>query len=169
MRVQAVDRMPASTVELAATLADAGAGRAMQNFLSVIGSEDSLFRVDDLKAAPLAGSPEQNGCYSGDIVLGLRSREQARDRSLHFVLLEKVTELLKAAGSQESLTATLCLSAASQSGSKQEGLALWLRLEATGESLDQAGLRWSLGLAHVQQALLFASRYLRHHLTQGHI
>jgi hypothetical protein len=39
-------------------------------------------------------------------------------------------------------------------------------LEAVGDSNEQATLRWGLGLAHVQQALLFSSRYLRQKISQ---
>ncbi|MGC2231721.1 MAG: hypothetical protein WBA09_09455, partial [Candidatus Acidiferrum sp.] len=76
--------------------------------------------------------------------------------------------------SRDSLEAALSLTAASISvgGSdgedqrKQKGLALWVRLSAKGDSPEQALLRWSLGLAHIQQALLFTSRHLRLHLAQ---
>ena len=88
--------------------------------------------------------------------------------------MEKLIELLKEAGSSESLETTLCLtsgsisvgSSGSQDKPSQKELALWLRLAAKGESPEQAVLRWGLGLAHIQQALLFTSRYLRLHLAQ---
>jgi hypothetical protein len=41
-----------------------------------------------------------------------------------------------------------------------------MRLAAQGDSAEQAVLRWGLGLAHVQQALLFTSRHLRMRLAQ---
>jgi hypothetical protein len=41
-----------------------------------------------------------------------------------------------------------------------------VRLLAKGDSAEQAALRWGLGLAHLQQALLFTSRHLRQHLKQ---
>jgi hypothetical protein len=44
-------------------------------------------------------------------------------------------------------------------------LELWIRLAAKGESPEQAVLRWGLGLTHIQQALLFSSRFLRLHLA----
>jgi len=39
-------------------------------------------------------------------------------------------------------------------------------LEAVGDNGDQAALRWGLGLAHLQQALLFTSRHLRQLISQ---
>jgi len=41
-----------------------------------------------------------------------------------------------------------------------------MELEAAGDSSEQATLRWGLGLAHLQQALLFTSRYLRQQNSQ---
>ena len=95
-------------------------------------------------------------------------------RSLHFTLIEKLIELLKEAGSKETLQATLCLRSTTTLGSDSDTkekpnlkeLELWIRLAARGESPEQAVLRWGLGLAHIQQALLFTSRYLRLHLAQ---
>jgi hypothetical protein len=46
------------------------------------------------------------------------------------------------------------------------GLALRVDLEAVGDSNEQATLRWGLGLAHLQQALLFTSRHLRQKISQ---
>jgi hypothetical protein len=43
---------------------------------------------------------------------------------------------------------------------------LGIELEAVGDNSDQAALRWGLGLAHLQQALLFTSRYLRQLISQ---
>ncbi len=43
----------------------------------------------------------------------------------------------------------------------RQGLSLGVLLLAHGASRDQAQLRWSLGLARVQQALLFEARALR--------
>jgi hypothetical protein len=88
--------------------------------------------------------------------------------------MEKLIELLKEAGSAETLEATLCLTSgsisigSSGSGEKpvQKQFAMWIRLAAKGDSEEQAVLRWGLGLAHVQQAVLFTSRHLRMHLAQ---
>jgi hypothetical protein len=107
-------------------------------------------------------------------LLEFREAENSQSRSLHFVLIEKLIELLKEAGSNDSLEATLCLTSGSifvnglrtPGVARQKELALWMRLTAKGDSADQAVLRWGLGLAHLQQALLFTSRHLRMHLGQ---
>jgi hypothetical protein len=90
---------------------------------------------------------------------------------LHFLLIEKLIELLKEAGSQETLEATICLT--SSAGAwiaerpNQKELAIWIRLSAKADTPEKAVLRWGLGLAHLQQALLFTSRHLRMHLGQA--
>ena len=174
MRVEAVGEMPKRTGGTGARAGDVGAGLATKSFLAAIESDDSLFGV----AQPLAGpsteeSPSGRVCF-GDIVLEFRQAELSGNRSLHFLLIEKLIELLKEAGSAEALEATLCLTPGSismgDSGSEeklvQKQFAIWIRLAAKGDSAEQAVLRWGLGLAHIQQALLFTSRHLRLHLTQ---
>jgi hypothetical protein len=174
MRVEAVGEMPKRTAGSGPVARDAAAGLAMKSFLAAIESDVSLFCV----AQPLAGPSADEGAggrvYFGDIVLEFREAENSRNRSLHFILMEKLIELLKEAGSPESLETTLCLTSGSISVSSsgnpvkqnQRELALWIRLAAKGESAEQAALRWGLGLAHIQQALLFTSRHLRMHLVQ---
>ena len=108
------------------------------------------------------------------MVIEFRQAEHSSHRSLHFLLVEKLIELLKEAGPADTLGATLCLTSGSismsHSGSEekpmQKQFAMGIRLAAKGESAEQAVLRWGLGLAHIQQALLFTSRHLRMHLAQ---
>ncbi len=182
MRVEAVGEIPRRVGGAGVAAGDAAAGLAIKNFLAAIESEDSLFCVAQPLAGPAAAESMGGRVYSGEIVLEFRDAEYGCNRSLHFLLMEKLTELLKEAGSAEFLETALCLTAGSisddnsavaltgSSGSvekpKQEELALWLRLAARGDSAEQAVLRWGLGLAHVQQALLFSSRYLRLYLAQ---
>ena len=73
---------------------------------------------------------------------------------------------LKNAGSPEVLAARLCLISEKRDAGVQGIFALKIELEAVGDSGEQAALRWGLGLAHLQQALLFTSRYLRQQISQ---
>lgn len=174
MRVEAVGEIPKRTGRAVVVSGEAAVGLAMKSFHAAIESDDSLFCVAQPLAGPSADESARGRVYFGDIVLEFREAENSRNRNLHFLLMEKLIELLKEAGSQESLDTTLCLtsgsismsSSGSQDKASQKGLALWLRLAAKGESPEQAVLRWGLGLAHIQQALLFTSRYLRLHLAQ---
>ncbi|MGB7285258.1 MAG: hypothetical protein WBE13_23575 [Candidatus Acidiferrum sp.] len=167
-----------------ATGGDAAVSLAVKNFIAAIDSDDSLF----CPAQPLTGpSVEETKddrvfsgtVYSGNIVLGFRQAEHSRQKSMHLILLQTLFELLKEAGSQEFLEAALYLTSGSAaingsvgtSGSQekpsQNEMTLWIRLAARGDSPEQALLRWGLGLAHIQQALLFTSRHLRMHLMQA--
>ena len=174
MRVEMVGEIPKRAVKAGAVASDTAAGLAIKTFLAAIESEASLFCVGQPVAGPSADEAAGGRVYFGDIVLEFREAENSRNRSLHFLLMEKLIELLKDAGSRESLETTLCLTSGSISVSSsgiqdkpnQKALALRLRLAAKGDSSEQAVLRWGLGLAHIQQALLFTSRLLRLHLAQ---
>jgi hypothetical protein len=167
MRVVVVEQILNRAGAAGAAAGDAPVGLATKNFLTAIESDDSLFSMLEPMSGPSLEESSGRPVYAGDIVLGFRRTQLGRQRSLHFLLLEKLTELLKEAGSQESLEATLCLTLRAQGSSDAEAHAFWVRLAAKGESAEQAALRWGLGLAHLQQALLFTSRHLRLHLAQA--
>jgi hypothetical protein len=167
MRAEAVESLPVQETGTLPVLDDVAVNRALQNFFAAIESDDSLFAGEAAGGAPAGGTPGSGGVYSGDFVLRFRDASLAGNRTLHFSLIEKLIELLKEAGSADSLVASLCLSSHAAAEMKPAGLALRLRLEARGNSPEQAGLRWGLGLAQVQQALLFTSRYLRQQMARG--
>ena len=164
MRVEVVEALPEQDKAAFRSFSDAAVERALKSFLGVISAEDSLFTAEP--GGILAGnvSAGETMC-SGRITLKFRDEALAANRGAHFSLLQKLSELLKQASSAESLNALLCISTGA-SDAKQPKFALTMRLEATGNSADQAALRWGLGLAHVQQALLFTSRSLRQQLAQ---
>ncbi|MGC1620662.1 MAG: hypothetical protein WA765_19390 [Candidatus Acidiferrum sp.] len=175
MRVEVVEKIANRIEARGISPIDAPPTLAIKNFLAAIESDDSLFCIAQPFAGPSATESAGGRFYSGDIVLKFRQAEHRQQRSLHFVLVEKLSELLKDAGSPESLGTTLCLTSASISAGNPEGkgkpiqneMALWLRLDAIGDSAEQAVLRWGLGLTHIQQALLFTSRHLRLHLAKN--
>ena len=164
MRVEVVEALPEQDKAAFRSFSDAAVERALKSFLGVMSAEDSLFTAEP--GGTLLGSvnTSETKC-SGNIRLKFRDETLAANRGAHFSLLEKLSELLKQAGSAESLNALLCVSTGA-SDAKQPKFALAMRLEATGNSAEQAGLRWGLGLAHLQQALLFTSRALRQQLTR---
>ena len=174
MRVEAVGEMPRRAGGAGPIAGDAAAGLAIKSFLAAIESDDSLFCVAQPLTGPSAEVSSSGQVFSEDIVLEFRQAELKCQRSLHFTLMEKLIELLKETGSKETLQATLCLTSTSTLGSNSgkpekpnpKELELWIRLAAKGESPEQAVLRWGLGLAHIQQALLFTSRFLRMQLAQ---
>jgi hypothetical protein len=166
MRVAIVERIPKREGGGTVISPDGATNLAMKNFLAAIESEDSLLSLVQPLREPRAAEEGSARMHSSELILEFRQGEHAREKRLHFLLVEKLAELLKQAGSQETLEATICLTAASQENPEQKGLALWIGLEAKGETTEQAALRWSLGLTHIQQALLFTLRHLRMYLAQ---
>jgi hypothetical protein len=174
MRVELVEKIPERAGGNGTLAGEAAASLAIKNFLAAIESEDSLFSLLEPLAPPTILQPAQEATGSRvcltDILLGFRQAEHGGEKSLRFLLLEKLVELLKEAGSHETLQATFCMVPGriqrSQEKPNQKELTLWIGLAAKGESAEQAVLRLGLGLAHIQQALLFSSRFLRLHLAQ---
>jgi hypothetical protein len=161
MRVEIVEKLPEHPRVSEKKTKDAPENRALQNFISSLSSDDSHFSVEYPRSGAVR-EPEQTGeVYSGDFLITFRSPEDQKNSSLHFTLLEKLGELFRSAGSSSSLGVMLSLTKVPSAQGRSGGLALGLRLQATGDSAEQAELRWGLGLAHIQQGLLFASRWLR--------
>ncbi|HKV25946.1 MAG TPA: hypothetical protein VJN93_15240 [Candidatus Acidoferrum sp.] len=173
MRVQVIEKIVHSEGSRTAGPTAQESALPIKNFLAAMESDDSLFQIGQpLAVAFLVPSGQECECL-GEVIIEFRAAEQRAKRSLHFQLVEKLVELLKAAGSQEKLEARLCLTtAAIPLGSPQHRdarlngeLGLWLQLNAKGATKDQAELRWGLGLSHLQQALLFTSRHLRQFIS----
>jgi hypothetical protein len=167
MRVEAVEQIPKRSAKAEPGVGDAPATLAMKNFLMALESDDSLFDLLEPIGGPAPENAASAQVISGDFVLGFKQEELARQRSVQFMLVEKLIELLKDAGSKETLEAQLCLAMRNDERGNQQHNALCVRLLAKGDSAEQAALRWGLGLAHLQQALLFTSRHLRQHLKQA--
>lgn len=165
MRVETVEKVPRKSPR-PAVAGDAAAAMAIRNFTAAIESEDSLLRFVEPLGGPAAQVAEGGGFYIGEMVLAFRDAQHEKQKGLYFLLVEKLIELLRAAGSSETLSATLCLTTGNEEKQPQKRVALWLRLSARGDSPEQAALRWGLGLTHLQQALLFTSRHLRSQISQ---
>jgi hypothetical protein len=155
MLVDVVESLPKRDDASASVVSDEAVDRALRSFAAAIESADSLFQCETPAPAVVG-----DGLCSGDFALSFRA-ELEKNRRLQFALVEKLVELLRLAGSAETLAARISLTP------QPSGALLRVRLEARGSSAEQARLRWGLGLAHVQQALLFTSRYLRQQGAQG--
>jgi hypothetical protein len=167
MRAEALESLPVQETATLPVWDDVAVNRALQSFFSAIESDDSLFAAQAVGAVRAGSAPGAGGLCTGDFVLRFEDASLAANRTLHFSLVEKLIELLREAGSADSLLASLCLSAQAAAGRNRAGWTLRVRLEARGNSIEQAHLRWGLGLAHVQQALLFTSRYLRQQIARN--
>jgi hypothetical protein len=165
MRVEVVESLPVREEAALAGVDDAGWEQALRTFFATVASDDSLFTCEVQGARP-TGASGVNVC-AGDLVLWFRSANLGSNRRLHFLLVEKLVELLNETESADSLAMRICLISERAVETRPAGFALRLRLEARGNLPEQAGLRWGLGVARVQQALLFASRYLRQQMAQS--
>jgi hypothetical protein len=164
MRVEVVESLPAAGTTDTVLLDDSATERALRTFFATIESDDSLFTCRPVVARPSENASRGSAACGGDFVLQVRGAGLGGNRRLHFSLVEKMVELLNDAGSAEWLAAQLSLLPDPKGAA---GWALTLRLVAQGNSAEQAALRWGLGVAHVQQALLFTSRYLRQQMGQN--
>jgi len=165
MRVEAVESFPIQDQTNLTVTDDPAITRALRAFLTAIASDDSALDGEALGSVVSSKASGVEVKCAGDFALRFREAKLVDNRAMYFSLLEKLTALLKQAGSAESLAVILSLSAQTDPSVKPGALAIQLRLEAMGNSFEQAALRWGLCLAHVQQAVLFTSRYLRQQLA----
>jgi hypothetical protein len=161
MRVDVVERLPEHGAAAGEAAEDASVKLALQNFQNAIEGDDSLFVSEFRGNWRMSRAGDGRGICSGNFSLTFRSGDHGRDQGSYFQLIQKLIELLKGAGSQEVLMARLCLISAGKDEPNPGVFSLGIELEAVGDSGEQAALRWGLGVAHLQQALLFTSRYLR--------
>ena len=166
MRVDVVERLPEHGEATGKAVEDASVKLALQNFQSAMRGDNSLLVSEFRGNWRVTRAGDGRGICSGNFSLSFKSEDLGRDRSLYFQLIQKLIELLKDAGSQEVLMARLCLISAGRDDSNPGVFSLGIELEALGDSGEQAALRWGLGLAHLQQASLFTSRYLRQLIAQ---
>jgi hypothetical protein len=166
MRVDVVERLPGHEEGTGEVAEDASVKLALQNFPSAMKGDDSLFVSEHGEIWREIRPGDGRGICRGNFSLSFKESEFDYNRGLYFQLIQKLIELLKDAGSQEVLMARLCLISATKDNASAGAFSLGIELEAVGDSNEQAALRWGLGLAHLQQALLFTSRYLRQLISQ---
>jgi hypothetical protein len=164
MRILVVEKIPEHPMANPAAIEEPAVKLALQNFRSALQSDDSMFDSQEDGTGPVAASGDGAARCAGEFLVTFR--DAAGNRGMYFQLIQKLIELLKDAGSQEVMAVFLCLTSEKLRGIPKEALGLKIRLEATGDSNEKAALRWGLGLAHLQQALLFTSRYLRQKTKQ---
>jgi hypothetical protein len=161
MRIEVVESIPEHPVANAAAIEDPSVKLALQSFRSALQSDDSMFDSQEAGTGPVAAGGDGPARCAGEFLVTFRDAEPGRSRGMYFQLVQKLIELLRDAGSQDVIAVYICLSSERPKEIPQGVLGLRIRLEATGESSEKAARRWGLALAHLQQALLFTSRYLR--------
>jgi len=134
----------------------------LRNFLSSVNGAESIFTTasattkSDLPATVSAGLGHE---FASQAIIVFAESALNWERKHYVELSAKLKELLER-DAADSVRAALRISSCDFKAENQRGYCLGIRLVAAGESAQQAELRWGLGLARVQQALLFQSRAL---------
>ncbi len=141
--------------------------RPLSNFLFAVNSGDSLFAsVRAQTWLEHRTSQEETCLFSTRVVLSFADTPMNFEHETYARLMEGLEGLLAKDGGSESLRIKLSLYPCRYADVARWGICLVVLLEASGGTREQAVLRWGLGLAHVQQALLFSSRVLRQERTR---
>jgi hypothetical protein len=134
----------------------------LRNFLIAVNSPESVFAT--LTAAvehkpSVAEASAEIHEFSSWISLVFTVPSLNFDRNHYVELAEGLKELLER-DLADSIRGVLRISDCDFPEQRRRGFCLGISLVAHGESSKQAELRWGLGLARVQQALLFRARAL---------
>ncbi len=135
----------------------------LRNFLNAVNGAASAFITASAEAkcnSPAAVSSGQAYEFASQIRLVFAEPSHNFDRERYTVLSSSMKELLER-DSASAARVVLRISPCDFPDQTRRGFCLGIRLVAQGNSAQQAELRWGLGLARVQQALLFKARTLR--------
>lgn len=135
----------------------------LRNFLASVNGGESVFTTASVTTkselpATVSADPAHEFASQTRIVFAEPSLNWARGNyaDLSFALKELLER-----DTADSTRAVLRISSCDFTAENRPGSCLEIRLVAEGGSPQQAELRWGLGLARVQQALLFRSRALK--------
>jgi hypothetical protein len=144
--------------------------RPLRSFLAAVNSADSVFATARAKTwlgrNEPASSPDS--CeFSSRVDLVFASEQFNVDRARYDELCRRLQELLTRDAAPDTLRAELRVCPCRFLALGRAGFCLRMILSARGSAPEQAELRWGLGLARLQQALLFCSRILRQQMGQA--
>ena len=139
----------------------------IRNFLASVNGAESVFTTacattkSDLPASVSDDQP----CEFASQARIVFAEPSLNWEKKHYVgLCSGLKELLER-DTADSARAVLRISSCDFTAENRLGFCLDIRLVAEGSSAQQAELRWGLGLARVQQALLFRSRALKQQIA----
>ena len=138
-------------------------------FLDVVNGADSVFCTAKCSTHVTQGAaaPREAHGFASSVHL-LFAEEKYNFRVEHFDgLAKQLQDLLVRDSPADSLEAELRVRHCRFRTAGRDGFCLVILLQARGTTAEQAELRWGLGLARIQQALLFLSRVVRHHQAAG--
>lgn len=140
----------------------------LRNFLAAVNGAESIFTTasaateTDLPAA-VSADPAYEVASQTRIMFASPSLNLARK---HYQDLSSGLKELLERDTTDAVRVLLRISSCDFKAENQRGFCLWIRLVAAGGSAQQAELRWGLGLARVQQALLFRSRAMKQQIAE---
>jgi hypothetical protein len=139
--------------------------RPLHNFLTTVNSADSVFRTAACRVwlEPETGETSE---FASEIALCFALEDLNDERGHYEGLCRSLQELL-AHEPGDAVRAELRVRRCRFGATGGSGFSLAVFLRARGETAGQAEIRWGLGLAHLQQALLFVSRAVRQRLAQA--
>lgn len=136
--------------------------RPLRGLLAALNSAESVFASVAChtwtKEDPSAALAAEFGSRVDVIFSGQRHNFE---RSSYKSLAGGLRELLEKESGADTLAAEVCVLRCAYRQPARAGYALRLVLYGRGGTPAQAELRWGLGVAHLQQALLFLSRAVR--------
>jgi len=140
----------------------------LRNFLTSINGVESVFATTGAAAkadSPAAVSAGLAHEFASQIRIVFATLSLNSERKHYADLCAGMRELLKR-DSAEAARVVLRISTCEFTAENRPGYCLDIRLVAEGGSPQQAELRWGLGLARIQQALLFLSRALKQKIAE---
>jgi hypothetical protein len=139
-----------------------------RSFLAAVNSSDSLFSSASActrNDSPPAGSAGEGCEFASHTSLVFAESFLNFEREHFRDLTARLKELLEH-DPGDAIRAVLRISTCEFPRQNRRGFSLGICLVAHGTSAAQAEMRWGLGLARLQQALLFRSRALRQQFSE---
>jgi hypothetical protein len=138
----------------------------LAGFLAVVNGEGSLFTTVQAKVWAEAPANEQReSAFHSRVDMVLTHEEFNFMPERYEDAVRRLVELwMKDFASTDTLAVRLEMLPCRFMAQNRTGIALRVVLTARGATVEQARTRWGLGLARVQQALLFVSRAMRQKL-----
>jgi hypothetical protein len=135
----------------------------LRNLLIYLNAADSLFSTCGSKVWSIReNDPDEPFVFASRVDLVFLREDANFGSGPHENLVQRLAELLEREPG-DALRVELQIAQA-DFGGENLGFCLRVLLYAKGTTSGQAELRWGLGLARLQQALLFVARGLRHEL-----
>ena len=136
--------------------------RPLRGLLAALNSADSVFASVACQTWTKEAAGESPAAEFGSRVDVIFAAQRHNfERGSYESLAGGLRELLERESGADTLAAEVSILRCGYKQSARAGYALRLILTGHGETPEQAELRWSLGVAHLQQALLFLSRAVR--------